>query len=48
LLGEEGLDVKESDIPASVKVRLNTKVCRSQSWLIKLARILLILSSEAC
>ena len=50
LIREKSLIVKEKSIciSAGIGVRLYTKVCKSWSWLIRLARILLTLCSKAC
>jgi len=39
---ERGLEIKRKRISVDIETELNTKVCRSWSWLIRLERILLI------
>jgi len=48
LVGEESLIIEERDTPTSTEMGLDTSICRSQSWLISLMRILMVLCSEIC
>ena len=44
---ERSLVVREGNMLVRARMELDTKVCRFQSWLTRLARMLLILCSEA-
>jgi len=45
LIRDRGLDMRGS-ISTSVEIRLDTRVYKSWSWLIRLARMLLVLCSK--
>ena len=46
-VGKENLVVGEENIPMGVGAGFNTSMYRSQSWFIRIARILFILYSKA-
>lgn len=48
LVKEGGFDVKEKSTPVNIRAIFDTNIHRSQSWLIRLMRILLVLCSETC
>jgi len=45
---KESLIIEERDTPTSIEMGLDTSTCRSQSWLISLIRILIVLCSKIC
>jgi len=45
-VGEESLIIKEGNTPTSIEMGFNTSTYRSQSWLISLMRMLIVLCSE--
>jgi len=47
-VGRESINIVGGDISIGVGSKLNTKAHKSQSWVIKLKRILLVLYSETC
>ena len=47
LVREEDLKGDEEGIFASVEVGLDTKICKLQSWLMRLVRILLVKTTKA-
>ena len=45
---KESLIIEERNTPTSTEMGLDTSTCRSQSWLISLIRILIVLCSKIC